>query len=63
MIYYTSVPISKEERATIKKAYRYYFRSELNPSISLKKIKEEFQGNRHIGEIINFIDKSDRGII
>jgi len=30
---------SKEERATIKKAYRYYFRSELNPSISLKKIK------------------------
>lgn len=54
---------SKEERTAIKKAYRYYFRSELNPSISLKKIKEEFEGNRHIGEIIDFIDKSDRGII
>ena len=54
---------SKEERTAIKKAYRYYFRSELNPSISLKKIKEEFEGNRHIDEIMDFIDKSDRGII
>lgn len=54
---------SKDERTAIKKAYRYYFRSELNPSISLKKIKEEFEGNHHIDEIIDFIDKSDRGII
>ena len=54
---------SKDDRAAIKKAYRYYFRSELNPSISLKKIKEELPGNLHIDEIIAFIEKSDRGII
>ena len=54
---------SKEDRTVIKKAYRYYFRSELNPSISLKKIKEEFQDNAHVNEIIDFIEKSDRGII
>jgi UDP-N-acetylglucosamine acyltransferase len=54
---------SDKDKSVIKKAYRYYFRSELNPSISLKKIKEEFQNNEHIDEIINFIEKSDRGII
>ena len=54
---------SDKDKSIIKKAYRYYFRSELNPSISLKKIKEEFQNNEHIDEIINFIEKSDRGII
>ena len=56
-------PFSDKDKSIIKKAYRYYFRSELNPSISLKKIKEEFQNNEHIDEIINFIEKSDRGII
>ncbi len=54
---------SKEEKSLIKKAYKYYFRSELNPSISLKKIKEEFQDNEHVNEIVNFIENSDRGII
>ena len=54
---------SDENKSMIKKVYRYYFRSELNPSISLKKIKEEFQNNEHVDEIINFIEKSDRGII
>ena len=54
---------SDEDKAIIKKVYRYYFRSELNPAISLKKIKEEFQNNEHVDEIINFMEKSDRGII
>ena len=54
---------SQEDRNAIKKAYKYYFRSELNPSTSLKKIKKEFQGNKHIDEIVHFINNSDRGII
>ena len=54
---------SKEDRIVIKKAYRYYFRSELNPSISLKKIKEAFPDNAQVNEIVDFIEKSDRGII
>ncbi len=54
---------SKEEKSLIKKVYKYYFRSELNTSISLKKIKEEFQDNEHVNEIVNFIENSDRGII
>ncbi len=35
---------SQEERTAIKKAYRYYFRSDLNASDSLKTIKNEFKG-------------------
>jgi len=54
---------SPEESMLIKKAYRYYFRSDLNASDSLKKIKNEFKGDKNIKEILSFINNSNRGII
>ena len=47
----------------IKKAYQYYFRSDLNASVSLKKIKDEFKKDKNIKEIVSFIENSQRGII
>ena len=54
---------SNKQRTIIKKAYQYYFRSDLNASVSLKKIKDEFKKDKNIKEIIFFIENSKRGII
>ena len=54
---------SQEDRTAIKKAYRYYFRSDLNASDSLQKIKSEFKGDKNIKEILSFMKNSNRGII
>lgn len=51
------------EKADIKKAYRYLFRSDLNQSDALNRIKEEFIDNRHIADILKFYELSNRGII
>lgn len=52
---------SREEIATLKKAYRILFRSSLPLSTSLKIIQEEL-GGPHIEELISFISSSKRGI-
>ena len=54
-------PSSKLE--DIKKAYRYLFRSELNQSNALDKVKKELHHNSHINDIISFYESSNRGII
>tara|TARA_B100000408_G_scaffold52520_2_gene40253 strand:+ start:812 stop:1270 length:459 start_codon:yes stop_codon:yes gene_type:complete len=54
---------SSKQRMIIKKAYQYYFRSDLNASVSLKKIKDEFKKDKNIKEIVSFIENSQRGII
>ena len=54
---------SSKQRTIIKKAYQYYFRSDLNASVSLKKIKDEFKKDKNIKEIVSFIENSQRGII
>ena len=51
---------SKED---IKKAYRYLFRSDLNQSDALNRIREEFKGSSNIEDIIKFYELSKRGII
>ena len=52
---------SKEEIATLKKAYRILFRSSLPLATSLKIIQEELTGE-HITRLIEFIRASKRGI-
>ena len=47
----------------IKKAYRYLFRSDLNQSDALAKVKEELSHSKHINEILHFYESSKRGII
>ena len=43
---------SDDEKADIKKAYRYLFRSELNQSNALDKVQKELSHNSHINDII-----------
>ncbi len=54
---------SDDEKADIKKAYRYLFRSELNQSNALDKVQKELSHNSHINDIIHFYESSNRGII
>lgn len=54
---------SQESRELMKKAYRLIFRSELNRSQALKEIKTEFPQTQEIRNIIEFIEKSKRGLI
>lgn len=54
---------SSKDRINIKHAYRLYFRSGLNPSEALKKIKSKFHNEKNILRIVNFIENSKRGII
>ena len=54
---------SEDEKADIKRAYRYLFRSDLNQSDALARVKEELSNSKHINEIVHFYDSSKRGII
>ena len=54
---------SGDEKADIKKAYRYLFRSDLNQSEALLRVKEELSNSKHINEILNFYKLSERCII
>jgi len=53
----------ESEKSDIKKAYRYLFRSDLNQSDALNRIREEFKGSPNIEDIIKFYELSKRGII
>ena len=52
-----------DEKSDIKKAYRYLFRSDLNQSDALARVKEELSDSKHINEILHFYNSSKRGII
>jgi len=52
---------SREEIATLKKAYRILFRSSLSLQASLEQIEEELDGE-HVRELVTFIRSSERGI-
>ena len=54
---------SDDEKSDIKKAYRHLFRSDLNQSDALAKVKEELSHSKHINEILHFYESSKRGII
>jgi len=54
---------SSKDRINIKHAYRLYFRSGLNPSEALKRIKSKFHNEKNILSIVDFIENSKRGII
>ena len=54
---------TSEERMEIKRAYRIFFRSGLRKIEALDKLKSNFPNNKNIKQIIDFIEKSERGII
>ncbi len=54
---------SAATRISIKKAYQYIYRSDMNISQALETIKNEMEITPEIEKIIRFIESSDRGII
>ncbi len=54
---------SKEEINTIKSAYDIFYNSGLNRPQAIEKIKVSYPSNPHIENILNFFEKSNRGII
>ena len=47
----------------IQNAYRYIYQSDLNNSKALEKIRTSISSNQAIDQIIEFVEKSERGII
>jgi UDP-N-acetylglucosamine acyltransferase len=54
---------SGERIDAIKKAFRIMFRSKLNTSQAVEKLRNDFKNNKDIERIIKFINESRRGII
>jgi UDP-N-acetylglucosamine acyltransferase len=54
---------TSEERMEIKRAYRIFFRSGLKKVEALERLDKEFPNNNNIKYIIDFVAKSERGII
>jgi UDP-N-acetylglucosamine acyltransferase len=48
---------------TLKKAYAYIYNKSLNVSQAKEKIREEMSGNRFVQNVLEFLDKSTRGIV
>lgn len=53
---------SDESIKALQKAYRILFRSKLSPKHALEKVKAEIQGCPEVEHLIEFIEKSERGI-
>lgn len=54
--------LSKEARAQIKEAYNILYRSGLNTTNALKKMKEMMNPTKELLHIVEFIEKSKKGI-
>ncbi len=55
--------ISPEQKKRMKHAFRLLFRSGLNTSQALEKIKSEIALEGEVAEIVRFIESSERGVI
>ena len=47
----------------IKEAYRIYYNSGMNPPEAKEKIKEKFSEQQHVKSILDFIERSTRGLV
>ena len=54
---------SQETRSQIKQAYRYIYQSDLNRSQAVSQIQNKFNNVVEINCILDFIKKSDRGLV
>ncbi|MHC4150223.1 MAG: acyl-ACP--UDP-N-acetylglucosamine O-acyltransferase [Planctomycetota bacterium] len=53
----------KEAKARLRKAYRILYRSNLNFSQAVTRIKEEFALEDEIKDVVDFVETSERGIV
>ncbi len=54
---------TNEDIDAIKETYRIYYNSGMNPSDAKEKIKEKFSEQLHVKSILEFMDKSARGLV
>lgn len=54
--------VSPEARLLLKRAYRLLFRSNLNRTQALEKIREEVEMCEEVARLLEFIESSERGI-
>ena len=54
--------LSTETLKLLKRAYRILFRSNLNMSQAIKRVREELEPNEEVEYLLNFIENSKRGI-
>jgi UDP-N-acetylglucosamine acyltransferase len=54
---------SAEKVKSIKEAFRLLFRSKYNTRQAIEAIRKELPANEEINQIIEFIEKTERGII
>jgi UDP-N-acetylglucosamine acyltransferase len=54
--------VSPEARLLLKRAYRLLFRSNLNTTQALEKIREEVEMCEEVAHLLEFIESSERGI-
>jgi len=54
---------STETIRTLQRCYRLLYRSKMNISQALEKIKEEMKITQEVQDVLDFIEKSDRGMI
>jgi len=52
----------EDRRLALKRAYRIVFRSGLNVSQALTRLRAEFRGDEDVRTLIEFIERSERGI-
>jgi len=54
--------LSPETLRLLKRAYKILFRSKLNMSQAIKRVREEVEPNEEVEYLLNFIENSKRGI-
>jgi UDP-N-acetylglucosamine acyltransferase len=54
---------SEEVMRELKRAYRLFFRSELNVSQALERARAELQSSPEVEALIRFVDESQRGVV
>jgi UDP-N-acetylglucosamine acyltransferase len=54
---------SEEVMRELKRAYRLFFRSELNVSQALERARAELQPSPEVEALIRFVDESQRGVV
>lgn len=54
---------SKERLQTLNRAFRLLYRSKLNTSQALAKMRQEFADSADIQELIHFVETAERGIV
>ncbi|UCH77405.1 MAG: acyl-ACP--UDP-N-acetylglucosamine O-acyltransferase [Candidatus Coatesbacteria bacterium] len=54
---------SAEVRNALKKAYHFIYREDLNTNQALEKLRGELSGVAEVGDIIAFLEASERGIL